>query len=140
MVNPDAVTRRLLILNECLAELARPEAALPQQLAANSVLRAAVERWLQLAIEACIDIASHVIASEGWVPPASGKEAFLILANHGRLTLDLAQRLGRAAGMRNVLVHDYVAIDLSQLAHVVEYDLQDLREFAVQVATWLDET
>src|SRR5664279_330678 len=140
MVNPDAVTRRLLVLNERLAELARPEAALPQQLGANSVLRAAVERWLQLAIEACIDIASHVIASEGWVPPASGKEAFLILANHGRLTLDLAQRLGRAAGMRNVLVHDYVAIDLSQLAHVVKYDLQDLREFAVQVATWLDET
>ena len=140
MVNPDAVTWRLLVLNERLAELARPEAALPQQLAANSVLRAAVERWLQLAIEACIDIASHVIASEGWVPPASGKEAFLILANHGRLTLDLAQRLGRAAGMRNVLVHDYVAIDLSQLAHAVKYDLQDLREFAVQVSTWLDET
>lgn len=75
MVNPDAVARRLLILNECLRELARPEAAIPQQLAANSMLRAAVERWLQTAIEACIDMASHVIASEGWVPPASGREA-----------------------------------------------------------------
>ncbi len=139
MVNPDAVVRRLLILNECLSELARPEAAIPQQLAANSMLRAAVERWLQTAIEACIDIASHVIASEGWVPPASGREAFLVLANHGRLKLDLAQRLGTAAGLRNLLVHDYVAIDLAQLAHVVERDLQDLREFAVQVAGWMGE-
>jgi uncharacterized protein YutE (UPF0331/DUF86 family) len=139
MVNPDAVARRLLILNECLGELARPEAAEPQQLAANSLLRAAVERWLQMAIEACIDIASHVIACEGWAPPASGKDAFLILANHGRLTLDLAQRLGRAAGMRNVLVHDYLAVDLSQLAHIVEHDLGDLREFAVKAATWLGE-
>lgn len=139
MVNPDAVARRLLILNECLSELARPDAAIPQQLAANSMLRAAVERWLQTAIEACIDIASHVIASEGWAPPASGGEAFLALANHSRLKLDLAQRLGNAAGLRNLLVHDYVAIDLVQLAHVVERDLQDLREFAVQVAGWMGE-
>ena len=140
MVNPDAVARRLLILNECLGELDRPEAAVPQQLAASPLLRAAVERWLQMAIEACIDIASHAIASEGWAPPASGKDAFLILANHGWLTLALAQRLGRAAGMRNVLVHDYIAVDLSQLARVVENDLGDLREFAVNVATWLGES
>ena len=30
------------------------------------MLRAAVERWLQVAIEACSDVAFHVVASEGW--------------------------------------------------------------------------
>lgn len=137
MVDPDVVARRLLILNECLTELARPQAAEPQALVADAMLRAAVERWLQLSIESCIDIASHVIASEGWVPPASGKEAFLILANHGRLPLDLATRLGLAAGMRNVLVHDYVAIDLPQLTRAIRNGLPDLREFAVCASEWI---
>jgi hypothetical protein len=72
------------------------------------MLRAAVERWLQVAIEACIDIATHVLASEGWTPAGSARDAFLVLANHGKIPLELAQRLGSAAGMRNVLVHDYV--------------------------------
>ncbi len=137
MVNPEAVTRRLLVLNECLIELARPEAASVERLATDSMLRAAVERWLQTAIESCIDIASHVAASEGWVPASTGREAFLILAQHGLLSLDLAQRLGRAAAMRNVLVHDYVALDLSKLAHTVGHELQDLRTFAGEAAKWM---
>jgi predicted nucleic acid-binding protein len=61
MVNPDALARRLLALSESLGELSRPDAASVERLATDSVLRAAVERWLQTAIEACIDIASHVI-------------------------------------------------------------------------------
>jgi len=139
VVDRDVVARRLLVLSECLAELARPDAADPARLAADAILRAAVERWLQVAIEACVDLASHVIADEGWTPPGTGREAFLVLAGHGRLPLDLAERLGSAVGLRNVLVHDYVAVDLSRLAHVVGEDLGDLREFARRAASWMTE-
>ena len=137
MVDRDVLARRLLVLSECLTELARPEARDPARLAADTVLRAAVERWLQVAIEACVDLASHVIADEGWTPPGTGREAFLVLAGHGRLPLDLAERLGSAVGLRNVLVHDYVAVDLARLAHVVAEDLGDLREFARCAAGWM---
>lgn len=89
------------------------------------------------AVEACIDIAYHVAASEGWTPPESGRAAFASLAAHGKLAPDLAQRLGNAAALRNVLVHDYVAIDLDRLASVVPDDLGDLREFAQAAASEL---
>jgi uncharacterized protein YutE (UPF0331/DUF86 family) len=137
VVDREVVARRLLVLNECLQELSRPEAGDPSRLAGDSVLRAAVERWLQLAIEACVDVATHVIADEGWTPPASGRDAFLVLAAHGRLSVELSQRLGTAVGMRNVLVHDYVTIDLFRLANVVQRDLGDLRQFAAYAAAWI---
>jgi uncharacterized protein YutE (UPF0331/DUF86 family) len=137
VVDRDVVSRRLLVLNECLLELSRPEAGDASRLAADSVLRAAVERWVQLAIEACIDVATHVIAEEGWTPPASGRDAFVVLAAHGRLSLDLSRRLGQAVGMRNILVHDYVAVDLIRLAGVAQRDVADLREFAVCAAAWI---
>ena len=54
MVDPDVVARRLLALNEALRELARPAAGDERALAADTMLRAAVERWLQIAIESCI--------------------------------------------------------------------------------------
>jgi len=75
MVDADVVARKLLSLNEALRELERPAAASEASLAADPVLRAAVERWLQVALEACIDIAFHVVASEGGRPrnrPSTG--------------------------------------------------------------------
>lgn len=106
MVDPDVVARRLLALNEALRELERPEAADERRLAADAVLRAAVERWLQVAVEACIDVADHLVASEGWTPPETARAAFATLAAHGRIPLELAGRLGDAAALRNILVHD----------------------------------
>ncbi len=139
MVDSDAIARRLLALSECLSELARPEAGDAEALASDAVLRAAVERWLQVAVEACIDVATHLIAAEGWTPAGSARDTFLVLANHDQIPLDLAQRLGSAAGMRNILVHDYVAVDLGRIAHAVRNDLTDLQRFAALAETWMAE-
>jgi uncharacterized protein YutE (UPF0331/DUF86 family) len=138
-VDPDVIARRLLSLNESLRELARPAASDARALIADPVLRAAVERWLQVAIEACFDLAYHLAASEGWTPPGSGREAFASLAAHGKLGADLAKKLGSAAALRNVLVHDYVAVDLERLARVVREDLDDLRDFARTASSWSSE-
>ncbi len=137
MVDSDVLARRLLSLNESLRELARPEASDAQALARDSVLRAAVERWLQVAIEACMDIAYHVVASEGWTPPESGRAAFAALAAHGKIEVELAARLGGAAALRNILVHDYVSVDLELLARCVREDMGDLRALAKVASTWI---
>jgi uncharacterized protein YutE (UPF0331/DUF86 family) len=139
VVDPDVVTRRLLALNEALRELARPGTGDEATLAADRVLRAAVERWLQIAVEACIDVADHAIASEGWTPPESARAGFATLASHGKIPLDLARKLGDAAALRNILVHDYVSVDLRRLAGAVRDDLGGLRAFAAVAATWIAE-
>jgi uncharacterized protein YutE (UPF0331/DUF86 family)/predicted nucleotidyltransferase len=137
VVDAQIVVRRLLVLSEALQDLARPEARDGRALAEDRVLRAAVERWLQVAIESCIDLAYHVAADAGWPPSESARSAFLLLTSHGVIAHDLAERLGRAAGLRNLLVHDYVSVDLATLAHVVAHDLGDLRTFAAAIAALL---
>ena len=140
MVVADVLARRLLVLNECLAELERPECGQARSLVADAVLRAAVERWMQVAIDSACDMAYHLAAAEGWTPPTSARDAFRVLAGHGRIAIDLADRLGLAAGLRNILVHEYAAIDLELVARAVREDLGDLRAFAAQAATWLGPT
>ena len=90
-----------------------------------------------MAVEACVDSATHVIAAEGWPPPRTGRAAFETLATHGRLERALAERLGRAVGLRNLLVHQYSDVDVAVIAHVVATDLGDLRAFAAVAAGWL---
>lgn len=136
MVDAEIATRKLLALGDALRELANRPSGDPAALS-DPLLRAAVERWLQIAIEACIDLASHVIADEGWTPPHSARAGFAVLAGHGLLPLDLAERLGSAASLRNLLVHAYATIEVARIAKIVREDLQDLRDFARHAATWL---
>ena len=130
MVNPDAIARRVLALNETLQHLsAKSPDITPESLAGDPLLQAAVERWLQVSVEACIDIAYHVISERGWTPPDAARSAFETLTTHGLIPADLAERLTRAAGMRNILVHDYVRVDRAILAAAVATALTDLRAF-----------
>lgn len=81
MSTGDRLTRRLLALHESLAALSeRPEAGDAARLAVDPMLKAAVERWLQVAVEACVDVAQHVVSREGWTPPTTARATFLSLA------------------------------------------------------------
>jgi uncharacterized protein YutE (UPF0331/DUF86 family) len=136
LVDPDVIARRLLTLNETLGRLrAVQDDVNADRLAADAMLQAAVERWLQVAIEACIDLAYHIIAERGWATPDSARGAFEGLAVQGLISADDAKRLGRAAGMRNILVHDYVRVDREILIRGIEAALTDLPAFGAMVGS-----
>jgi uncharacterized protein YutE (UPF0331/DUF86 family) len=81
--------------------------------------------------EALVDL------QRGRTPPESARAAFVMLARHSVIERELAERLGHASGLRNVLVHDHVSVDLRILAKVVCDDLGDLRAFGAAVGALL---
>jgi uncharacterized protein YutE (UPF0331/DUF86 family) len=103
----------------------------------------AERRWLDsikynfiAAIECCVDVGQHLCAVHGWGPPATNADTFRILAAHEVLDHDIAERMARASGFRNVLVHEYVEVreDLV-VAHLAR--TSDIRDFVGAVANWL---
>jgi len=137
VVDPDVVARRVLALSEAVAHLRASGAGDAAKLAADPVLRAAAERWVQVSIEACIDVAYHVVAGNEWTPPDTARGAFQTLAAHGLLEPELARRLGLASGLRNLLIHDYVSVQLERLAQVIQEDLDDLSRFGSIASQWV---
>ena len=89
------------------------------------------------AIEACVDAAQHVCASEGWGPPRDNGDAMKVLGQHGVLPADLADALRRAVGFRNVLVHEYVTVDDDDFVLRRLDDLSDLQGFVASMTGWL---
>ncbi|MEJ2866359.1 DUF86 domain-containing protein [Actinomycetospora sp. OC33-EN08] len=88
------------------------------------------------AIEGCVDMAQHLCSSEGWGPPSDNGDAIRVLARHGVLDGAPAERMVLAVGFRNVLVHEYVAVD-DRIVRSRLTDLSDLDEFLVAVAAWM---
>lgn len=119
-----------------VARLARPDAA---ALAADEDALDLVAFNLMLAVQAACDIASHVIADEGWRPASSLAESFRRLIEEGVLSKRTGEQLARAVGLRNVVAHAYHRLDPEAVQRASTDGLADLSAFAREVATWLDE-
>jgi uncharacterized protein YutE (UPF0331/DUF86 family) len=91
------------------------------------------------AIEACVDVAQHICAAEGWGPPADNGDAVRLLGEHSVLGDDLASAIRKAVGFRNVLVHEYVAVDDAVVIRRLA-DLGDLEQFIEETAAFVTST
>ncbi|WP_083962457.1 type VII toxin-antitoxin system HepT family RNase toxin [Hoyosella altamirensis] len=89
----------------------------------------AVVLHLWQAVQIVIDIATSVCVKRGLGVPATYGDAFLALASEGILPSELASRLAKAAGFRNLVVHAYAEIDLTRVHDAALNGPQDLREF-----------
>ncbi|ODS34467.1 MAG: hypothetical protein SCARUB_00341 [Candidatus Scalindua rubra] len=92
-----------------------------------------VLRNLQLAIQGCIDIGSHVISDEGWGIVGSLNEIFYLLQTKGVIKGGLAERMVSMVGFRNVLVHEYEDINLDIVYNIVHSHLKDIDEYLLAV-------
>ena len=138
MVDRDVIAAKLAESGERVARVRhhRPESA--EALAADQDVSDLVAFNLMLAVQACLDVASHLIADQGWPPARDLAGSFRRLHEHGVIERRTAAALGRAAGLRNVVAHVYAETDPGLLFAGATSGLDDLERFAAQVAAWLE--
>ncbi|GKT08590.1 DUF86 domain-containing protein [Desulforhabdus sp. TSK] len=83
----------------------------------------------QMAIQSCIDIASHVVAEEEFGIAGSTNELFYLLEENGIIPTALAERMVQAVGFRNLIVHEYGRVNLEIVYRAARENLDDLLEF-----------
>ncbi len=84
---------------------------------------------LQRAIEATIDIASHIIASEGLGLATTIKENFKILRDAGIIDDSMMKKMQSMVGFRNIAVHNYTSLDIEILKSILKNNLKDIEDF-----------
>lgn len=127
MTDADLVAKKLAEIETYVRELR--ELARLDELATDLKEQRFVLHTLQLAAQAAIGAASHVVSDERLGEPTTQRALFVLLARAGWLEPDLAERLGRMAGFRNVVVHEYAGVDLELVRDVVDHRLDDLLAF-----------
>ena len=86
---------------------------------------------IQLAVQSCIDIAAHIISDEDLGIPGSTNEMFYTLEENGYLTRDITEKMVRAVGFRNLIVHEYVNLKLDRVYEISKKDINDLEIFQI---------
>ena len=95
----------------------------------NLTVKDAVERNIEVAIQACIDIARIIIKREGFREPEDNKGVFVVLSENGIISEDSLKFLIPMAGTRNVLVHGYEKIDDAIIFAVLKKHVSDFNVF-----------
>lgn len=89
-----------------------------------------------LAVQTCADVASHLIADEGWPAAPSLGAAFERLRDQRVISAPVCEALGRAVGLRNVVAHGYARVRPDMIHAASTTGVSDLESFAREVATW----
>ncbi len=131
MVDEDLVRKKLAFIETCVRELRT--LAKPDQIKHDVREERFVAHTLQLAIQATLDTASHIVSDRRLGEPRTHRELFDLLARDGWLSAGLTETLRDMAGFRNVVVHGYDKLDLGVLREIVECRLDDLLAFVVTI-------
>ncbi len=108
---------------------------------ANHSTASTIERDLEITIQACLDIADHIISGLGLeIPKKDRKETFEILAINGIVPKPLVRHLTAMAGQRNILIHEYLEVDPEEILKTVREDLGDIVTYVSHIQQFLDKT
>ncbi len=138
MVDREIFSRRLEALRGYLQKLRAFRDAPEAEFVREPALHDLAERYLHLAVEACLDLANHWIAEKSLPTPDANRDTFTMLEHGGEIDPALAERLRGWAGFRHILVHEYLTIDHCVAYRAIRDELGDLASFADWAAGKLD--
>lgn len=85
---------------------------------------------MYLSIECLLDIGNHIISDKGLRKPETYSEIFQILAEEEIISQKLLEELKGMAAFRNILVHDYLRIDLDKVYQLIHEKIKCLKKLA----------
>jgi uncharacterized protein YutE (UPF0331/DUF86 family) len=134
VVDPLRVRGLLDRLGSEVTALRRLRARPAESLLADDDLLAAVKYRFVVAIEVCIDLGRHIIASGELRAPADYADVFTVLAGADLVPDTLATEMRDTARFRNLLVHGYARDDDERVVQILRSRVDDLDRFRSALA------
>lgn len=136
MVNAEIINSRINELKENIALLEELRAVSFDEFSEDPKKFKLARYCLQISIQCLLDMCHHIIVDSDWRRPKNNQEAIEIVAGKKVIPPDFAKRILPMAGLRNILVHEYLAVD-NRLLYDHLRNLQDFRDFQKHILTYL---
>ena len=130
------IDQKLESLFRCLSRIKAKFPADVSLLTADFDLQDIVSLNLSRAVQLTVDIGGHIVSVSDFHSPETMGETFDVLAQNKVVSHDLASRLKKSVGFRNIAVHNYDAINWHIVHSIIKDHLGDFSEFAKAVIVW----
>ena len=129
----DVVTAKLESLRHCVERVRTRTPASVEELSSCYDAQDIICLNLERAVQACVDIAAHIVADTECTVPDSMAGTFDALERQGVLSRDLTERMRRAVGFRNISVHAYQTLDWEIVYSIATERLGDFVEYGLAI-------
>ena len=99
--------------------------------------RREVERWIENIVNASLDIAKIILASEKKNMPATYQETLRLLGATSIFDMVFADRFSQWAKLRNILAHRYLDLKWEQIHRFIQSAQKDMSYFVEKIKTHL---
>jgi len=138
LVDKPLILRKLSALDEYLKQTREFSSVTLEEYSRDWKVQRIVERTLQMMIETCADIASHIISDRGYRIPDNYGDTFRVLHENGVLKKDLFEIMVKMARFRNIVVHQYDKVDESIVIGILRNYLNDFEAYRDAIIRILD--
>jgi uncharacterized protein YutE (UPF0331/DUF86 family) len=123
-------------LQRCLSRVASKMPPSVEVLQQDLDVQDIISLNLERAVQVCVDISAQILAEFNTPAPSSMVESFDRLRDQGVISPEIALRMQKAVGFRNISVHEYQKIDWLIVYRIITEHLDDFKDFARQVLAW----
>ncbi len=137
----ERITEHLKLLNRYILYLKEISTYPKERFLRDFLLIGSTERYLQLAIETCINIGNRLLSLIQFKKPISSpstyKDIFLELERVGAIPQDFTTTMIKMVRFRNRIVHMYWEIEPEYLYEIITKNLKDFEKFEGYIANYM---
>ncbi|GMT39388.1 MAG: hypothetical protein IEMM0001_0123 [bacterium] len=93
---------------------------------------------LSRAVQICVDISLHILSTSKQSMPQTMGEAFTGLVEEGIISADIAEKMQKAIGFRNIAIYEYEKMNWAIVYAIATERLSDFKEFIQSISHLLD--
>ncbi len=108
-----------------------------EEFLSNFTIQLSTERALEICINICIDIGSHILVSIGNNNSESYKDIFINLGKEQIISIPFAKKMSNMVGFRNILGHFYMEIDIRRVYQLLQTEIDDFILFKKDILKFL---
>lgn len=138
-LDDESILAKLRMMRRLLDKLVELGPVSIDRFAADFGAQLIAERIISQLVDLAAAINTHIAAVELNEAPHDLARSFESAAKAGLIDEDLAERLAPSTGLRNVLVHAYLDLDMNRFVGSVPEAIEQYGEYVRQVARWLRE-
>ena len=137
MVNRDIIISKMAQIQDSLDRLKQRQKVSLLEFTDERDIQDIVLFNMQIAIQGCVDIASHIISYHNWgvIPSLAGM--FEVLHEKKVISEKTHQAMVSMAGFRNLIVHEYVKLDMKRVHQFLTMHLDDIPTFLKEIAAYI---
>ena len=125
----EIIEQHIQNMEEALAHLSRYKDISFQEFEKDLSLVWIIEKGLEILIQNLLDIGAHLLAAELKNDWEDYGEVIIKLGHHGVIPKEFSDQIKGMAGLRNILIHEYLRVDLDKLFHIFKDGLEDFIQF-----------